>query len=112
MIRWSLMCIAAVALALLPACKQVADRRHAVGDHLPDEASVGFDLEQPVQSGDGSEQWIGIYNSGGKIARFRMDFGAAETTPAKTVGGPVVKSGEGTLIPESGSDSSVLLVDL
>lgn len=37
-----------------------------------------------------------------------MDFGAAETTP----GGSGVQSGEGTLLPESGSDSSVLLADL
>jgi hypothetical protein len=37
-----------------------------------------------------------------------MDFGAAESTP----GNPAVKSGEGTLIPEPGSDSSALLADL
>jgi len=41
-----------------------------------------------------------------------MDFGAPESTPGKTAGGPDVKSGEGTLIPQPGSDSSVLLVDL
>jgi hypothetical protein len=41
-----------------------------------------------------------------------MDFGAAESTPGKTAGDPAVKSGEGTLIPEPGSDSSALLADL
>jgi hypothetical protein len=65
-------------------------------------------LEPLASGGDGSRQWIGRYNSGGKIARFRMDFGAAESTP----GDAGVKSGEGTLIPEPGSDSSVLLLDL
>jgi hypothetical protein len=105
------MCPAAVALVLLPGCNQVTDRGLAVEHHLPDEASVGFDLE-PLQSGDGSQQWIGIYNSAGKIARFRIDFGAAESTPGKAAGESAVKSGEGTLIPEPGSDSSVLLVDL
>jgi hypothetical protein len=94
----------AVALALLPGCNRVADRASAVEQHLPEEAFVGFDLE-PLQSGDGSQQWIGIYNSPGRIARFRIDFGAAESTAG-------VKSGEGTLMPEPGSDSSVLLVDL
>src|SRR5262249_8196085 len=107
MIRWPAMCTAAVAVALLPGCNRVADRSLAVDHHLADEASVGFDVE-PLPSGDGSRQWIGTYNSLGKIARFRMDFGAAESTP----GNSGVKSGEGTLLPEPGSDSSVLLVDL
>ena len=111
MIRWPLRCTAAVALVLLPGCNRVADRGLAVEHHQPDEASVWFDLE-PLQSGDGSQQWIAIYNSPGKIARFRIDFGAAESTPGKTAGESGVKSGEGTLIPEPGSDSSVLLVDL
>jgi len=111
MIRWPLMGTAAVAFVLLPGCNQVADRGLAVEHHLPDEASVGLDLE-PLQSGDGSQQWRGIYSSPGKTARFRIDFGAAESTPGKTAGEPGVKSGEGTLIPEPGSDSSVLLVDL
>jgi len=105
------MCTAAAALVLLPGCNRVADRGSAVEHQQADEASVGFDLE-PQQSGEGSQQWIGIYNSAGKIARFRMDFGAAETTPGKTAGDSGTKSGEGTLIPEPGSDSSVLLVDL
>ena len=104
MIRWPLICTAAVAFVLLPGCNRVADRGLAVEHHLLDEAPVGFDLE-PLQSGDGSQQWIGIYNSSGRIARFRIDFGAAELTSG-------VKSGEGTLLPEPGSDSSVLLADL
>jgi hypothetical protein len=107
MIRWSLMWAAAVTLVLLQGCNHVADRSSAVERHVPDEASVGFDLE-PLQSGDGSQQWIGTYNSPGKIARFRIDFGAAEPIPGK----PGVKSGEGTLLPESGSDSSALLIEL
>jgi hypothetical protein len=39
---------------------------------------------EPLQSSDGSQQWIGTYNSPGKIAKLRIDFGAAESTPAKT----------------------------
>jgi hypothetical protein len=101
------MCTAAVALVWLPGCNRVADHGAAVEHHPADVASVGFDLE-PLQSGDGSRQWIGIYNSPGRIARFRIDFGAAESAP----GNSGLKSGEGTLIPEPGSDSSALLLDL
>ena len=112
MILWLLLCIAAVGFVALPGCQRVADRGTSSEHPQPAETSLAFDLE-PVQGpGDGSEQWIGKYNSGGKIARFRMDFGAAETTPGKAAGDPAVKSGEGTLLPEAGSDSSVLLVNL
>src|SRR5258706_2112119 len=104
MIRWAVICAVGVALVLTSGCNRVADRGVAVERHQPGEASVAFDLE-PLPSGDGSRQWIGIYNSAGKIAKFRIDLGATESTAG-------VKSGEGTLVPEPGSDSSVLLVDL
>jgi hypothetical protein len=111
MIRWPARYAAAVALVLLSGCNRVTDRSVAVEHTQSGEASVSFDVE-PLQSGDGSRQWIGTYSSSGKIARFRIDLGAAESTPGKTAGDSAVKSGEGTLIPEPGSDSSVLLVDL
>lgn len=41
-----------------------------------------------------------------------MDFGPSESTPGKTAGETAVKSGEGALMPEPGSDSSALLADL
>ena len=109
--RWPVTGIAAVALALLAGCNRGADRGSAVEQPRPEEASVSFDLEaQP--SSDGSQQWIGVYNASGKVARFRIDFGAAESVPGKAAGDPVVLSGEGTLLPEPGSDSSALLIDL
>jgi hypothetical protein len=79
--------------------------------HVPGDSSVAFELE-PVQSGDGSRQWIGTYASPGKIARFRMDFGPTESVPGKNPADPKIESGEGTLQPEPTSDSSVLLADL
>src|SRR5689334_13660263 len=107
MIRWPAVSAAALALVLSAGCNRVADSKVTV-ERLPtNEASVAFDLE-PLQSSDGSRQWIGVYNSPGKVARFRMDFGAPESTAAN----PSVQSGEGTILPEPGSDSSVLLVDL
>lgn len=115
MIRWPVMCTAAVALLLLPGCNRLADHGVAVEHHLPDDASVAsvaFELQPLPKSGDGSLQWIGIHNSPGKIARFRIDFGAPESIPGKTPADPVVKTGEGTFVPEPGSDSSALLADL
>src|SRR6266498_3437222 len=111
MIRWPVMYTAAVALLFVLACSRVADHSAAVEHHQSEEPSVAFDLE-PLPSGDSSRQWIGIYNSPGKVARFKMDFGAPESTPGKTPGDPSVKSGEGTILPEPGSDSSALLADL
>ncbi len=105
----------AVALLFVPGCNRVAERGGAAEHHSPDEpsaASVTFDLEPLPKSSDGSVQWIGVQNSRGKIARFRIDFGAPESIPGKTPGDRVVKTGEGTLVPEPGSDSSALLVDL
>jgi hypothetical protein len=116
MIRWPVASIAAVALVVLPGCNPVADRNAAGGStaieqRAPDITSVTIDLE-PVPSTDGSEQWICTYNSAGKTARFKIDFGVPESIPGKTAADPPVKSGEGTLLPEPGSDSSVLLADL
>lgn len=47
-----------------------------------------------------------------KGRRFRIEAGAAKSTPGKTATDFGIKSGEGRLIPEPGSDSSVLLADL
>ena len=47
--------------------------------YLPDEASVVFELE-PMQGG-GGWQWIGTYESQGKMARFRVEFGPAKAIP-------------------------------
>ena len=65
---------------------------------------MAFDLE-PVPSSDGSQQCIGTYNSQGKAAKFRIDLGVPESNAG-------VISGEGTILPEPQSDSSVLLADL
>lgn len=101
----------AVALAFLAGCNRGADRASVVERPQPEVANVSFDLE-PLPTSDRSQQWMGVYNSSGKIARFRMDFGAAESVPGKASGDPVLLSGEGTLLPETGSDASALLIDL
>ena len=107
MIRGRALCTVALSLVLLPGCNRVADRSPAVDHPLSEAAFVAFEL-QPLRSDDKSRQWIGSYSSSGKVARFRIDCGPAEATP----GNASAKSGEGTLLPESGSDSSVLLMEL
>jgi hypothetical protein len=79
--------------------------------YLPDEASVAFELE-PLQGGNGSQQWIGTYASQGKIARFRIEFGPAKASTTRAGQDFNIKSGEGRFMPETGSDSTVLLADL
>jgi hypothetical protein len=81
-----------------------------VEPYLPDKASVGFELA-PLQSEGSSQQWMGTYNSNGKVAKFRIQFGPGKSAPGKPANFSL-KLGEGRLIPEPGSDSSVLLVDL
>jgi hypothetical protein len=109
MIRLQVICSAVAVFALL-GCRK-AENRSIVEPNPPDDASLAFNLE-PVQSRDGSEQWIGVYQSQGKVARFRIEFGAAEPTGQESAPGVRVTSGEGTLIPQAGSDSTVLLADL
>ena len=111
MIRWARLCGAAVASLLLAACNLVDNRDSVSEPYLPDDSAVAFDLE-PLKSSGGLEQWVGIYNSHGKTARFRIEFESAKFVPGKTAAEFGIKSGEGRLAPEPGSDSSVLLADL
>jgi hypothetical protein len=110
MIRRAIVWTAAVSFLLLDGCNRRQSGGPVLEPLLPDEASVGFELE-PLQAGDGS-QWIGTYASQGKIARFRVGFGPAKTIPGKTATDFDIKTGDGRFIPEAGSDSTVLLADL
>lgn len=111
MIRSARMWGAAIASLLLVGCNRVESRSFVAESYLPDEAAVAFDLE-PLRSGGGLEQWVGTYNSGGKTARFRIEFGPAKFVPGKTAADFGIESGQGRLTPEPGSDSRVLLADL
>lgn len=102
---------AATLLLLLAGCNRRESGGSVAEPYLPDEASVAFALE-PLQGGNGSQQWIGTYASQGKIARFRIEFGPAKASVAKAAKDFDIKSGEGRFTPETGSDSSVLLADL
>jgi len=111
MIQRTVICTAAAALGLLQGCHRAEDRGFVAEPYLSDDASVAFDLE-PLQSGGGSQQWIAIYSSHGTVARFRIEFEAAKSAPAKSAADFDIKFGEGRLMPEPESDSTVLLVDL
>lgn len=99
------MCTAVAALAFLLSCSRPADSAPVVVEKAqPAPTFVEVDL-QPLPGDHGAQVWLATYNAAGKTAKFRMDFGAAESTPNG-------KSGEGTVIPQAGSDSSALLADL
>ena len=109
MIRCALVSFLAFALVVSVGCKRVEQREAEL--RVPDESSVTIDLG-PLQSDPQSQRWMGVYVSGGKVARFRIELGPAKAAPAQTTSEFTFKFGEGRLLPERGSDSGVLLADL
>jgi len=97
-------------LALMAACNRPNTGGALTEHYIADDASVGFDL-QPVSDGIASV-WIGTYTSQGKIAKFRIELGPARAAGSAESRQFKITSGEGRLVPEPGSDSSVLLGDL
>lgn len=95
-------------LLSLIGCKQKSTGLSAIEPYLADDASVPMKLE-PVESLDGSQQWIVTYESLGKTAKFKIELGPAELQPENEFN---IRSGEGRFIPAPESDSSVLLADL
>src|SRR4051812_25089326 len=109
MIRCRLVCLIASVLLLSIACRQAQEIQ--IKPNPPDEASLTFDIE-PLHGQVESQLWRGIYVSRGRTARFRIQLGAAKPIPGRADSGFNFKFGEGQLLPEPESDSSVLLTDL
>jgi len=86
-----------------------ACKRQSSETYIPDEGSLGFDIE-PVKAADGASQFIATYSAQGKTARFRIQFGQATATTDTKVAN--IQFGTGKFIAEPGSDASVLLSDL
>ena len=105
-IIWS----AITSLMLLASCNRRQAGLSAVEPYLPDDASVTFQLES-VKTGDGTQQWIGSYQSKGRLARFGIELRPSKTSSTAAAEFKI-QFGEGRFIPKAGSDSSVLLVDL
>jgi hypothetical protein len=97
-------------LLLLAACSRPNGGVALAEHYLADDPSVGFDL-QPLGKGTAS-QWIATYASHGRIARFRIELGQARASTSDEGRQFGITSGEGRLVPERGSDSSLLLIDL
>jgi len=101
-----------VSLFGIAGCSRRQSTGRLVEAYVPDDASVGFDLE-PLQSGDSSLiRWDCIYASQAKTARFRIEFGPARVSTAKSAKDFDLKYGEGRFVPGEGSDASVLMVAL
>ncbi len=96
-------------LVLVSACNRSITEAGPPEQYIASENSVGFDL-QPVNHA--TSQWIATYTSQGKTAKFRIELGpekGSTSTEAKQLN---LSYGEGRLIPEPGSDSTVFLNDL
>jgi hypothetical protein len=83
----------------------------AVEPYIPDSGSVGFDLA-PLNGSNGSTEWMAIYASQGKTAKFRIEFGPEKAAETKDPKDSPIRFGSGCILAESGSDSSALLSDL
>jgi hypothetical protein len=82
--------------------------KHQV-DYVSDANSVGFDIEPLATEGD-SSAWLVTYSAGGKLARFKIEFGPVP--PEVTGQENEVMAGHGRLIAEPDSDATVFLPDL
>ncbi len=92
------------------ACNRPAQKavQHSTEQYFAVPGSVGFDI-QPEPAAGNSEAWLATYTAHGKTAKFRIELGPSKGFDDKVLD---IKSGEGKFIPEPGSDSSVILVDL
>src|ERR1700757_4669912 len=77
----------------------------AVETYMPDSGSVAFDIA-PLGGNNGSTQWMAIYTSQGKTAKFRIEFGPEKAAPTKDPKAVPVSFGTGYILAEPGSDSS------
>jgi hypothetical protein len=73
--------------------------------------SVGFDIS-PVPDSRSPYEWLAIYNSRGKTAKFRIILESGKSLGDPDPQGLDIQSGTGKFVAVPGSDSSVLLVDL
>jgi len=111
--RGSIACLLGCAI-VAGACnnRSVEVPRQPVPEHyISDPNSVGFDIE-PVQSDDGSSQWLATYKAGGKVAKFKIEIGPGRELDDKDSKGLGIKSGKGKFVSVPGSNASVLLADL
>jgi|ERR1700722_1391926 len=105
-------CIFLVALLSVGCSKSTSTTEsRAVEPYILDSGSVGFDIA-PLDGGNGSTQWMAIYASQGKTAKFRIEFGPEKAAETKDQKDFPVSFGSGRILAEPGSDSSALLSDL
>src|SRR5438270_1510179 len=79
--------------------------------YLSDSASVGFDIE-PADAQGLELKYIATYKSGGKTARFRVEFTTSKPVDDKESREFHIQTGRGKFVAEPESDASVLLADL
>jgi len=113
MYRVSLSFFVLLAALLLVGCSKSASTEESRVEetYLPDSGSVAFDIA-PLGASNGSTQWMAIYTSQGKTAKFRIEFGPEKAARTKDPKAVPVSFGTGRILAEPGSDSGALLPDL
>jgi len=76
--------------------------------YVPAAGAVGFDIF-PLESSDGTQNWLATCTDDGGNAKFRIALDQATTS---TVNGVSTSSGQGKFLPEFGSDSLKMLQNL
>ena len=86
-------------------------QQRAAEQYLSDPNSVPFDIEV-VEGSKDSITWLATYKAQGKTAKFRIEVGSSKPLSDKESREFEIGSGHGKFIAESGSDATVLLIDL
>jgi hypothetical protein len=105
--------LALMLVVWLPACRRYADTPAGsiAEPGISDPYTVRFDIS-PLRNMNEGTAWLAKYASQGRVAKFRIEFAAAKDDSAGAPKTPQFKFGKGSIQSESGSDASVLLVDL
>jgi hypothetical protein len=111
MSRLAPVCLFALTMVGLSACRHENQTAPlAVSEpYLTDPRSVGFDIA-PLPNGSGAIQFLATYTSQGKTAKFKIELDAAPEKSSASPNG--ITASNGSIQAVSGSDASVLLVDL
>jgi hypothetical protein len=105
-------CCAGLLLCQTGCKKHATEPKPAISEPgLHDDFSVNFDIAL-VPVANGSRAWLATYSSQGKVARFRIELDMPKETDSKSVPGIDIGLGKGAIKAESGSDASVMLLDL
>ena len=110
--RISFFCCLAILSTTTVACNRPLQgtQEHASETYIPVPGAVSFDIK-PLSTFEGYA-WLATYQGQGKTARFRIELAKADSLDDAESRSFDIKSGQGRLVAEPGSDASALLKEL